>query len=164
MLIFTFLGWRVLSWLNNQQDTLPGRLHIESLTHILPKSFSFSLLNHNWNWNFESCKLLFKTNIPYNPNLQFIKQNTYLIDSFLPRAWNKISHVAPDTSEHNKHATQSEWLRQNILEAKAVCALFKAIPCANQTWAGTMEDLGQNLISGKFTIFNLPNLCNNRHY
>lgn len=76
----------------SRQQPPPTSTHSESLTHMLLKIFSFSLLNtikliETEIWG--SAKPTVGTNIPCTKNLQFIKLSTSLTDCLLSCEYNR---------------------------------------------------------------------------
>lgn len=86
----------------SRQQPPPTSTHSESLTHMLLKIFSFSLLNTIKLIETEilgSAKPTVGTNIPCTKNVQFIKLSTSLTDCLLSCEYNKtllVPHYTPE--------------------------------------------------------------------
>ena len=86
----------------SRQQPPPTSTHSESLTHMLLKIFSFSLLNTINLIETEilgSAKPTVGTNIPCTKNLQFIKLSTSLTDCLLSCEYNRTLLVPHYTEE-----------------------------------------------------------------
>lgn len=86
----------------SRQQPPPTSTHSESLTHMLLKIFSFSLLNTIKLIETEilgSAKPTVGTNIPCTKNLQFIKVSTSLTDCLLSCEYNRTLLVPHYTQE-----------------------------------------------------------------
>lgn len=86
----------------SRQQSPPTSTHSESLTHMLLKIFSFSLLNTIKLIETEilgTAKPTVGTNIPCTENLQFIKLSTSLTDCLLSCEYNRTLLVPHYTQE-----------------------------------------------------------------